>query len=165
MREVLSTTPSVASAFARRAGELESMTEDLATVAGTLGDEREAFSTAVRSNAELLERATALVEDERLASLTADGLAVLDVVADRPGAVEEYLAGVPAYLTGVADAVYLDTLYALVPDMLVALPHVAGHEALQRGDAERGSGPGPHVVVDAGDEEPPALPGGLAELR
>jgi phospholipid/cholesterol/gamma-HCH transport system substrate-binding protein len=157
-RGLLATAPPVADTFTRRADELESITHDLSQVAGTLADEHEAFATTLRTNAELFERASTLVADERLAALTEDGLAVLDIVADHPGAVEEYLGGVPDYLEGVVDAVFLTTLYALVPHMLLGLPHIAGYEALQRGDAERGSGPGPHVVVDAGDEEPPAIP-------
>lgn len=157
-RGLLATAPPVAETFTRRADELESITHDLSQVAGVLADEREAFAVTLRSNADLFERASRLVGDDRLAALTDDGLTVLDIVADHPGAVEEYLGGVPEYLEGVVSAVYLTTLYALVPDMLIALPHVAGYEALQRGDAERGSGPGPHVVVDAGDEEPPEIP-------
>jgi phospholipid/cholesterol/gamma-HCH transport system substrate-binding protein len=157
-RGILATAPPVADTFARRAGDLESLTRDLSKVAGTLADEHESFATALSSNADLLERATTLVTDDRLAALTDDGLTVLDIVTDHPGAVEEYLGGVPDYLEGVIDAVFLTTLYALVPDMLVALPHVAGYEALQRGDAERGSGPGPHVVIDAGDQDPPEVP-------
>jgi phospholipid/cholesterol/gamma-HCH transport system substrate-binding protein len=157
-RGLLATAPPVAETFTRRADELESITHDLSQVAGLLADERELFATTLRSNADLFERASTLVTDERLAALTDDGLTVLDIVADHPGAVEEYLGGVPDYLEGVVDAVFLTTLYALVPHMLLGLPHVAGHEALQRSDAERGSGPGPHVVVDAGDEDAPAVP-------
>jgi phospholipid/cholesterol/gamma-HCH transport system substrate-binding protein len=157
-RGLLASAPPVTETFTHRAGELESITHDLSQVAGTLADERETFATTLRSNADLFERASRLVADDRLAELTDDGLTVLDIVADHPGAVEEYLGGVPDYLEGVVDAVFLTTLYALVPHMLIGLPHVAGHEALERSDAERGSGPGPHVVVDAGDEEPPAIP-------
>jgi hypothetical protein len=110
------------------------------------------------ADAELLTRAAKLVGDERLQRITADGLAITDIVLDHPGAVREYLAGVPVYLEGLNDAVWYDTLFAIVPHFFLGLPYVDAKGDLGDADPERdGAGIGPDIVIEAPEYPDPHI--------
>ena len=145
IQRLLRAAPGLAEAFRASTDDMVSAATDFGSVMELLAENDDELREMLSANAELLQRAGKLVADPRFGRIVADGLTLTDIVRQHPGAVREYLAGVPVYLGGLADAVWYDNLLARVPHVLVGLPYVDAPGDL--GDSGGGAGFGPDVQI------------------
>jgi virulence factor Mce-like protein len=150
IQRLLRQMPSLAAAFEEGTDDFVSAAVDFGAVMQLLGEHDDQLRQMLAADAELLTRASKLVGDERFGRITADGLTLTDIVLDHPGAVRQYMAGVPVYLEGLNSAVWYDTLFAIVPHFFLGLPYVDAKGDLGDADPERdGTGIGPDVVIES----------------
>ena len=148
--------PGLATAVRDSTDDFVSAATDLGAVMQLLGESDGELRQMLAENADLLSRASRLVADPKFGRIVADGLTLTDIVIQHPGQVREYLAGVPVYLEGLADAVWFDTLFALVPHVFLGLPTFDAKGDLGDADPERdGTGFGPDIVIKSGDYPDP----------
>lgn len=147
--------PGLAGAVERSTGDMVAAARDMGAVMELLASSDDELQEMLSSNAELLSRAGRLFGDPRLERIIADGLTLTDIVRQHPGALQEYFAGVPIYLEGLADAIWYDHLYAVVPHMLIGLPRIDAAGDLA--DGEDGNGAGPHIVMKPPEYQDPRI--------
>ena len=155
IHRLLRAAPGLADAFRASTDDLVSAATDFGSVMQLLADGDDELRQMLASNAELLQRAGQLVADPRFGRITSDGLILTEIVRQHPGAIQEYLTGVPIYLQGLKDAVWYDNLLARVPNVLLGLPYVDAVGDL--GDDNGGAGFGPDVQIISPEYQDPHL--------
>jgi len=148
IHRLLRAMPGLATSFREGTDDFVSAATDLGAVMELLGESDGELRQMLAENADLLTRASRLVGDPKFGRIVSDGLTLTDIVIQHPGQVRQYLAGVPVYLEGLADAVWFDTLFALVPHLFLGLPVYDAKGDLGDADPERdGTGIGPDIVI------------------
>lgn len=147
---IFRTVPGIAGTLEQRADQLVQVAETFGTLAATVDRNEDELARFVTATADLSTRAAELLSSEgpRLDRVLASSLSVLDLVAERPGAVDSLLRGAPRFVNGLAAATSTGAFRAPIANFVVLNPGSLTDAKGELGEAQGGAGIGPDITIE-----------------
>lgn len=147
---IFQAVPGVAGTLTERSTELVRVADSFGTLAETVDTNEEELLNFVTDTAELSRRASELLntEEVRIDRILSDGLVVLDLVGQQPGAVSTLLRVLPQFVNGLAAATSSGAFRAPIANFLVLNPGSLLDGKGEFSEGQGGNGIGPNIVVE-----------------
>lgn len=141
--------PGVAGTLAERSNELVRVADSFGTLAQTVAGNEQELLAFVTDTAELSRRAAELLtaEEVRLDRILSDGLVVLDLVGEQPGAVSTLVRVLPQFINGLAAATSTGAFRAPIANFAILNPGSLPDGKGELSEGQGGNGVGPNVDI------------------
>ncbi|MDE0803410.1 MAG: MlaD family protein [Acidimicrobiales bacterium] len=142
--------PGVAGTLAERSTELVRVADSFGTLAQTVDSNEGDLLAFVTDTAELSRRAAELLDAEevRIDRILSDGLVVLDLVGQQPGAVSTLVRVLPQFVNGLAAATSTGAFRAPIANFAVLNPGSLTDGKGEFSEGQGGNGIGPNIEVE-----------------
>ena len=149
LARLLEAVPGVAGTVAEQADSLVAASDAFAELADLVVAEEHDLARFLTATGDLAGRAGELLATERgrIQDVVENGASVLDILADRPGALTALLDGAPRFVNGLAAATGSGAFRAPIANFMVLNPGSVPDASGEFGEAQGGAGIGPDIVV------------------